>query len=98
MNEQQIGKIAKAAFGARFGEVKIIRVNVRSGFDHADDPMVDVNIIYDGKYEQLNGSGLLDVRREIVDKVWGEAEDNLGYPYVHFIAKSDLGRRDPATV
>lgn len=98
MNEQQVGTIAKAAFGAQFGDVEIVCVNVRPGFDHEEDPMVDVNIIYDGKYEQLNGGGLLDVRREIVDKVWREAEESPGYPYVHFIAKSDIGRRDPATV
>ena len=98
MNEEQVKKIATDAFGAHFGGVKVVCVNVWRGFDHEDDPMVDVNIIYEGKYEQLNGGGLLDVRSEIVDKVWREAEDGPGYPYVHFIAKSDLGRRDPATV
>ena len=25
-------------------------------------------------------------------------QDDLGFPLVHFIAKSDIGRRDPATV
>ena len=52
-----------------------------------------MNIIYDGKYEQLNGGGLLDVRTEIVSKVWQEAEDSPGSPLVHFIARSDIGRR-----
>ena len=98
MNEQQVGEIAEAAFRARFGDVEVVRVNVRSGFDHEDDPVVDVNIIYDGKYEQLKGDGLFDVRREIIDKVWREAEDSPGYPMVHFIAKSEIGQRDPATV
>ena len=99
MNEQQVGEIAEMAFRARFGDVKIVRINVRRGFDYdEDDPMVDVNIIYDGKYEQLNAGGLLDVRTEIVSKVWREAEDSPGFPLVHFIAKSDLGRRNPAEV
>ena len=99
MNEQQVGEIAETAFRARFGNVKIVRINVRRGFDYdEDDPMVDVNIIYDGKYEQLNAGDLLDVRTEIVSKVWREAEDSPGFPLIHFIAKSDLGRRDPATV
>ena len=98
MNEQQVGVIAEAAFRARFGDVKIVRVNVRSGFDHEGDPVVDVNIIYDCKYERLKGGGLFDVRKEIIDKVWREVEDSPGYPMVHFIAKSDIGRRDPATV
>ena len=98
MNEQQVGEIAEAAFKSHFGDVKLFRVNVRRGFDYDDDPVVDVTIIYDGKYEQLNGAGLVDVQREVVDKAWREAEDSPGFPHVHFIAKSSLGRRDPATV
>ncbi len=59
MNEQQVGEIAEAAFRSHFGDVKIVRVNVRRGFDYdEDDSMLDVNIIYDGKYEQLNGGPL----------------------------------------
>lgn len=99
MNEHQVGEIAEAAFRAHFCDVKVVCVNVRRGFDYDEnDPMVDVSIIYDGKYEQLSGDGLLDVRRDIVDKVWRETEDSPGFPLVHFIAKSDIGRRDPATV
>ncbi len=98
MDEQQVGKIAEAAFRARFGDVEIVRVNIRSGLDHEGDPVVDVNIIYDGKYEQLRGDGTFDVYREIIDKVWRETEDSPGFPMVHFIAKSEIGRRDPATV
>ena len=98
MNEQQIREIAETAFKRYFGDVKIVRVNVWPGFDHYDDPKVDVKIIYDGKYEQLKGMGPLRVHSEIVDKAWREVEDDLGFPCVHFIAKSDLGRRDPATV
>ena len=30
--------------------------------------------------------------------VAGEGKDDLGWPYVHLIAKSGLGQRDPATV
>ncbi len=98
MNERQIREIAEAAFKSHFGDVKLFRVNVRRGFDYDDDPVVDVTIIYDGKYEQLNGAGLVDVQREVVDKAWREAEDSPGFPHVHFIARSSLGRRDPATV
>ena len=99
MNEQQIREIAETAFKRYFGDVKIVRVNVWPGFGFEDDsPVVDVKIIYDGKYEQLKGMGPLRVHSEIVDKAWREVEDDLGFPCVHFIAKSDLGRRDPATV
>ena len=98
MNERQIREIAETAFKRHFGDVEVFRVNVWPGFDHDEDPKVDVKIIYDGKYEQLKGMGPLRVQSEIVDKAWREVEDDLGFPCVHFIAKSDLGRRDPATV
>ena len=56
MNEQQVGEVAKAAFHSSFGDVEVVRVNVRRGFDYDEDgPTVDVNIIYDGKVEQLDG-------------------------------------------
>ena len=95
MNKENIREIAEAAFKARFGDVKVVRINVRPRFD--DGPVVDVNIIYGGKYEQLNAAGLLRVRSEVIAKAWPQVEDDLGFPLVHFIAKSDIGRRDPAT-
>ena len=101
MNEQQIREIAEAAFKRYFGDIGVFRVNVRPGFGFDDDsPKVDVTIIYDGKYEQLNGAGLVRVQSEIVDKAWREVadEDDLGFPCVHFLPKSVIGRRDPATV
>ena len=98
MNEQQVREIAETAFRARFGDVEVVCVNVKPGFDHCDDPMLDVKIIYDGEFEQLNAAGILRVQSEIVDKVWWNEEDSLGWPYVHFIAKSDIGLQDPATV
>ena len=98
MNEQQVREIAEAAFKSHFGDVKLLTVNVRRGFDYDDDPVVAVNVIYDGKVEQLSGAGIVGIRSEVVTKVWREVEDSPGFPLVHFIAKSDLGRRDPATV
>ena len=98
MNEQQVCEIAEAAFKARFGDIEGVSVNVKPGFDHRDDPMVDVKIIYDGTVEQLIGPDILRVRSEIVEKGWWNAEDRPGWSYVHFIAKSDIGRRDPAMV
>ena len=98
MNEQQVREIAATAFKARFGDIEVVSINVKPGFDHYDDPLVNVKIIYDGTVEQLGGEGILCVLSEIVEKVWGEAEDSPVWPQVHFIAKSDIGRRDPATV
>ena len=98
MNNQQVRDIAEAAFKARFRDIDIVSVNVKPGFDHYDDPLVDVKIIYDGTVEQLGGEGILRVQSEIIDKMWWKAENSPIWPHVHFIAKSDLGQRDPATV
>ena len=57
-----------------------------------------LDIIYDGKYEQMDPAGLLRLRSKIVTKVWREVEGSTRYPYVNFIAMSSLGQRDPATV
>ena len=98
MDEQQVRDIAEAAFKARFSDIEIVSINIKPGFDHHDDPMLDVNIIYDGEVEQLIGPDMFDAHMEIIEKVWEEAEDSPGWPQVHFIAKSDIGRRDPATI
>ena len=53
MNNQQVREIAEAAFKAHFCDIDIVSINVKPGFDHYDDPVVDVKIIYDGEVEQL---------------------------------------------
>ena len=101
MNHQQVREIAKAAFKARFGDIGIVSINIK-GFDHYDDPMLDIRIIYDAKVERLiapdKAPDMVKVQSEIIDKVWRDAEDSPGWPHVHFIAKSDLEEEDPATV
>ena len=103
MNPQQVREIAEAAFKARFGDIDIVSINIRPGFDHYDDPLVDVRIIYDAEVERLiapdKAPDMVRVRSEIIDKVWRDAEDSPVWPQVHFIAKSDLEEgEDPATV
>ena len=95
MNIEQVREIAEAAFKARFPGIGIV-VHVKPGFDHYDDPLVDVRFIYDAAFEDLNIKGTISVRSEIVDKVWRDAQDSPGYPFVHFIAKSDIDRRNAA--
>ena len=101
MTEQDIREIAEQAFKRQFPDVELNRVNVwpDTGFED-DSPTVDVSIIYEGKYEQLNGRGLSEVLTEVVDKAYRGAEHNLGFPCVHFFSKPELrrGRRDLATV
>ena len=99
MNEQQVREIARTVFNAYFGDIDVVCVNVKRGFDHCDDPMFEVTIIYDAEFEQLNAAGILNVRSEIVDKVWGDGKDSPVWPYVSMVAKSDIGaEEDSATV
>ncbi len=99
MNNQQVREIAEAAFKARFGDIGILSINIKPGFDHYDDPLVDVRIIYDAAFEDLRTEDTMSVRSEIIDKVWRDAEDSPGWPQVHFISKCDLEEgEDLATV
>ena len=99
MNEEQVREIAQKAFATSFGDIDVVCVNVKRGFDHCDDPSFEVTIIYDAEFEQLNGAGILKVRSEIVDKVWGDGKDSPVWPYIHMIAMSDLEEEeDPAMV
>ena len=97
MNIQQVREIAETAFKTRFSDIEI-SVNVKPAFDHCGDPMVDVKIIYDAAFEDLSAEGMMRVRSEIFSKVWWEAEDSPGWPFVHFTAKSGLVQHDPAIV
>ena len=67
-----------AAFKARFGDVDVVCVNVKHGFDHCDDLTLDVKIVHEGKSEHLNGEGILGLQSELIEKVWEEVEDSPG--------------------
>ena len=98
MTEQEMREIVEAAFRSRFGDVELVCINVKPGVDFDGDPMVDINIIYDGKVEQLDGDGLLRVNHEVDTKFDADSEAYPGWPLLHFIAKSDIGNRDPASI
>lgn len=94
ISERRIRKIAEEAFKTRFSDVKLVRINIQPTLGPDEQPYVDVTIIYDGKYEQLNGTGLLRVQSDIVSKAWRDVEHDIGFPLVHFVAKSDLMPRE----
>lgn len=98
MTEQRVREIAEGAFRARFGGIEVVSVTVKPGFDYYDDPMVDVSIVYDGEFEQLDAAGILQVQSDIVDMVLDDDPDNSpGWPLVHLIAKSDMEEHELAT-
>ena len=99
LNEQELREIARTAFKRQFGNIDIVRINIRQGFGFEDDsPIVDVSIVYNDESGKVTGYGCALTRTELIDKTWREGKDELGYPCVNFIAKSGLGQRDPATV
>ena len=98
MNEQEMREIVEAAFKARFGDVELVCINVKPGVDFDGDHVVNIKIIYDGKVEQLNGEGLLRVDHEVDTKFDADSEAYPGWPLLHYIAKSDIGKRDPASI
>ena len=98
MNEQEMREIVEAAFKARFGDIKLVCINVKPWVDYEGDHVVDIKIIYDGKVEQLDGEGLVRMNHEVNTKFDGDFEKPPGWPLLHFIAKSDIGKRDPASI
>ena len=98
MNEQEMREIVEAAFKARFGDVELVCINLKPGVDFEGDHVVDIKIIYDGKFEQLDGEGLVRVNHEVNTKFDADFKKPPGWPLLHFIARSDIGDRDPASV
>ena len=98
MNEQEMRKIVETAFKARFGDVELVCINVRPSVDYEGDHVVDINIIYDGKVEQLDGEGIVRMKHEVNAKFDADFEKPPGWPLLHYIAKSDIGGRDPASI
>ena len=93
MNEQQVREIAETAFKRQFGDIGIVRINVRPGLGFEDDsPIVDVNIIYDDESGRVTGRGYNCVRSELVDKAWRESK-HLPWPVVRQALESGLRTR-----
>ena len=98
MNEQEMREVVEAAFKARFGNVELVCINVKPSVDYEGDHVVDIILIYDGKVEQLDGEGILRVKHEVHTKFDADFGKPPGWPLLHFIAKSDIGDRDPASI
>ena len=94
MTTHQIRKIVEAEFKDRFAGVDIVAINVHPGIGHAGDPIVTVKVVYDGKVEQLVG-GTLEMREVVREKLQSDPARDPGFPILSFIAKSDIGKRDP---
>ena len=85
MDEQQLLEVAEAAFNIQFAGVEIVRLNIRQRLGFEDDsPVVDMKIIYDGKYDQGNGRGFLREQSELsLRRGGGEGRPRLILPPLH---------------
>ncbi len=94
----ELKRIAERAFNARFSGIKIVRIDVKPGYDLDGDSVVDVTFVCDGDYSQFNGKGLIKVQSEIISKAWRDADNDLGlgFPLVHYFDKDDFDEPDAA--
>ena len=90
----KLRRIAERAFKARFSSIKIVRIDVKPGYD----PVVDVNFVCDGDYRQFTGKALSKLHSEIVSKTWRNPEHGLGlgFPLLHYFDKDDFKEPDAA--
>ena len=94
----ELKRIAERAFKARFSDIKIVRIDVKPGYDHDGDAVVDVTFVCDGDYSEFNGKRIQKVNSEIISKAWRYAENDLGlgFPLVHYFDKDDFEDSDAA--
>ena len=94
----ELKRIAERAFNARFSGINIVRIDVKPGYDHDGDAVVDVTFVCDGDYSQLTGKRLIKVQSEIISKAWRDAEHGLGlgFPLIHYFDKDDFEEPDAA--
>jgi len=95
MTNEEIREVVESIFKNHFGDVDVLAINVRPDLDHDGDPVVRVKIVYDGKGELLSSPGTLYVREEVWMELASDPEQEVGFPILSFIEKSDLGKRSP---
>ena len=88
----ELRRIAEHAFKARFSRIKIVRIDVKPGYDHDGDAVVYVNFVCDGDYRQLTGKALSKLHYEIVSETWRNPDHGLGlgFPLFHYFDKDDF--------
>ena len=94
----ELRRIAERAFKVRFSSIKIVRIDVKPGYDHDGDAVVYVNFVCDGDYRQLTGRALNKLQSEIVSKTWRDPDHGLGlgFPHLHYFDKDDFEEPDAA--
>ena len=94
----ELKRIAERAFKARFSGIKLVRIDVKPGYDLDGDSVVDVTFVCDGDYSEFNGKRIQKVNSEIITNAWRYAENDLGlgFPLIHYFDKDDFEDSDAA--
>lgn len=97
MRPEEIEPIAESLFRKHFDGIGLVRVTAATGFDHHDKPSVDVEFVYDARYEEFrdaSDSGRTDLSLELQD-ILDEDEDRCpGYVVSTFVTREDFENRD----
>ncbi|MCR9256964.1 MAG: hypothetical protein NXI16_12830 [Alphaproteobacteria bacterium] len=85
-------KIA-SALSDRLPNVEIVAVNVRPELDESGDEVLFINVVFDGKTEQLDAARTSKIVRHIRPMI--QEAGISAFPVFSFIAKSELGKLKP---
>ena len=97
--DEEIRKIAEEAFRKHYGDIELVRVNIKHGLDFYGDPMVELRYVYDDKRGKVGSLGG-DRGLRLLGDVSSPFEAGPKGPVLvipRYIALSELGKRDPAS-
>lgn len=92
-DQAEVRNIIKAELARRLDTVKIVAVNLTPQTDHDGSRALFINVVYDGKQEQLDVGQTTSMVRHIRPLL--EEAGETAFPVFTYIAKSDLGNRSP---
>ena len=92
-DQTEVREIIRAELSRRLDAVRIIAVNLTPQVDHDGSRALFINVVYDGKQEQLDVDQTISMVRHIRPLLQEVGE--TAFPVFTYIAKSDLGNRSP---
>ncbi len=97
MRPGEIEPIAKKLFRKHFGGIGLWGVTVKTGLDHDDAPVVDIEFVYDAPYERFRDaseSGPTDLSLELQDMLDEDEDRCPGYVVPIYVTREDFENRE----
>lgn len=91
--DDAVRKIILAHLAERFEGVRIMAVNLRHATDADGDDILAINVVFDGKSNQLDPTKTSSVVRHVRPAI--EVLGEHAFPVFSFIARSELGKTSP---